>query len=730
MRRRWDLRLNRWWRERRKSRVTKDRRLKHRNRLVFVCLLMALALWAVLVIRPSIDPNLKPGSPSPIDIRAPRTVTFASESLTEQERIRKESSPDAAVYTNDPNIPTVQRTQLFDLLQTIGRIRDDPSLDPDGKYRKLTSLPLPNSTLVISPALAIQLVRLGPDAWEAVRKQSLDLYDRAMSAHNYEVSDQDFVDLRDRSMPYWSSLLASGDQQELILLFSRAFLKPNRLLDEAATKQHKQALRDAVEPVMVTVQENENIVHAGDIVTPAIQEKLEALGLLQPDVDWFDSGGKGLLAALVALIFGTYVYQMQHNVWTSIRPLLVVVVLTVLTALGARLVLALGQEWTYAFPLGVTGLLLATLFPRGLALMVVTLLSLLVAFQSEGQVGPAMALLIGSMAGILTIGRGERWLHFVGASIVIAVLNGLTQAAIWLAAPGGLLPDKGLFILITMAVNAIATAVFSLGLYNLVGHLADVVTPQRLMELSHPTHPLLRKLIRVAPGTYYHSVSVGNLAESAGEAIGADALLLRVASYYHDIGKTIRPYFFTDNQSNRENVHNDLDPHTSAEIICDHVIEGEKMARAAGLPRQVVDFIRAHHGTSIIRHFYQLAVQQEDSVNIEDFRYPGPKPKTREQAIMMLADSVEATVRSKAQGGKIVSAREDSATSNGRTQSGQQTLEELVNSIIDERIGSGQLDECSLTLSDIAQIRQVFINTLQGIYHPRVDYEPQVVKQS
>jgi len=250
------------------------------------------------------------------------------------------------------------------------------------------------------------------------------------------------------------------------------------------------------------------------------------------------------------------------------------------------------------------------------------------------------------------------------------------------------------------------------------------------MELSHPTHPLLRKLIREAPGTYYHSVSVGNLAESAGEAIGADALLLRVASYYHDIGKTIRPYFFTDNQSDRENVHNDLDPHTSAEIICDHVIEGEKMARAAGVPRQVVDFIRAHHGTSIITHFYQLAVQQEDSVNLDDFRYPGPKPQTREQAIMMLADSVEATVRSKAQSGKIASSREDIGTGNGRAQPGQQTLEELVNSIIDERIRSGQLDDCSLTLSDIAKIRQVFINTLQGIYHPRVDYTPQVVKQA
>jgi putative nucleotidyltransferase with HDIG domain len=730
MRRRWDLRLNRWWRERRKSRVAKDRRLKQRDRLISVCLLLALALWAVLVIRPLTDPNLKPGSPSPVDIRAPRTVTFASESLTEQERIRKESSPDAVVYTNDPNVPIVQRAQLVDLLQTLGQIRDDPSLDRDAKYRKLISLPLPNSTLVISPALAIRLTRLAPSDWDIVRKQSLELYDRAMSAHNYEISDQAFVDLRDRLMPYWGSLVASGDQRDLILLFSRAFLKPNRLLDEAATAQRKQALRNAVAPVVVTVQENENVVHAGDIVTPAIQEKLEALGLLEPAIDWFDIGGKGLLAALVALIFCTYVYKMQQNVWTSTRPLLVVVVMMVLTALAARLVLPLGQEWAYAFPLGVIGLLLATLFPRGLALMVVTLLSLLIAFRSDGQIGPAMALLIGSIAGILTIGRGERWLHFVVASIVIAILNGLTQASIWLTAPGGLLPDKGLLILLSIAVNGIATAVFSLGLYSLVGHLADVVTPQRLMELSHPTHPLLRKLIREAPGTYYHSVSVGNLAESAGEAIGADALLLRVASYYHDIGKTIRPYFFTDNQSDRENVHNDLDPHTSAEIICDHVIEGEKMARAAGVPRQVVDFIRAHHGTSIITHFYQLAVQQEDTVNLDDFRYPGPKPKTREQAIMMLADSVEATVRSKAQGGKIVSAREDSANSNGRAQAGQQTLEELVNSIIDERIRSGQLDECSLTLSEIARIRQVFINTLQGIYHPRVDYTPQVVKQA
>ncbi|HNP71073.1 MAG TPA: HDIG domain-containing protein [Kouleothrix sp.] len=739
MRRKWGLRLGRSWRENRQLRaagegdqslIAAQNEVYQRRMLVGVCVLLGLALWSLLMLRPLTNPNLQPGSPSPIEIRAPRTVSFASKLLTEQERIRVESAPDTVVYTRDPSIPVEQRAQLANALQTIEQIRNDPSLTGGQKRDKLVSLPLPSSTLAISPALALQLTRMPNDAWSLVRDQALVVYDRALSDHDYTLSEEDVRNLRERSMPYWSSLVARGEQQQLVLLFSEAFVRPNRLLDADATQARKQALRNQVASVLVTIQEGENIVHAGDIVTPAIQEKLEALDLLETQIDWLSVGGKGLLAGLLVGVFGIYVYKMQRNIWMVSRTLLVVAVLFALTALAARLALPLGRSWVYAFPLGMTALLLATLFPRGLALMLVTLLALVIAFLDDNHANAAVALLLGSMAGILTIGRGERWLHFAAAGLTIAVVTGLAQAAFWLNDPSGALGNQWLQIVLSSAINGVASAFIALGLFNPVGHLADVVTPQQLMELAHPAQPLLRKLIREAPGTYYHSLSVGNLAESAAEQIDADALLLRVASYYHDIGKTIRPYFFTDNQSDRENVHNDLDPHTSAGIICDHVTEGEKMARAAGLPRQVIEFIRAHHGTSVIKHFYQLALQQEDSVNVDDYRYPGPKPRTREQAIMMLADSVEATVRSKAQSGKIFSARDDAHNGNGRARQGMQTLEELVNSIIDERIRSGQLDESSLTLSDIAKIRQAFISTLQGIYHPRVDYAPQVVKHS
>ncbi len=214
---------------------------------------------------------------------------------------------------------------------------------------------------------------------------------------------------------------------------------------------------------------------------------------------------------------------------------------------------------------------------------------------------------------------------------------------------------------------------------------------------------------------------VGNLAEVAAENIGADPLLTRVGAYYHDIGKLLRPYFYTDNQHDRSNVHDVLDPTTSASIIIDHVREGAKLAKQYHLPQRVIDFIPQHHGTNLVSYFYYRALQQDADIDIEEFRYPGPKPQTRETAIMMLADGVEAAVRAKSQAGKLRSARPDE---NEDVNSGQ-TIAEIVDQIVNERMVANQLDEAPLTLHDLTVIKESFIQTLQGIYHPRVDY-PQV----
>jgi cyclic-di-AMP phosphodiesterase PgpH len=719
MRLRWNFGL---WRGRRAVLAPSTALDTTRRRAVHLALAsvgLALALWAIMTVRAPTNPGLVPGQPSPASIQASRTVTYTSAWRTEQERAQAESNPSNVVYARDPSIPIEQRTQLANLLRTISQIRLDPTLSRAEQQEKLTSLP--NSTIVISAERAAQLAQLTDEQWETVQRQSLDLYDRAMRENNYALNDQAVAELRSLSLPYWVSLNTEGSERDLIVLFSGSFLRANLVRDDAATAERKQAARDAVEPVTVTILEGESIVRVGDVVTPDVQEKLEALDELRTETNWVAIGAKGLLSALLALIFGLYLARSQPEIGANARATLVVVGLVAITALAARFMMPLGAAWALAFPLAATALLLAALYGSGVALVASALLSLLTTYLGDVQLGVALAQLLSCAAGVFVIGRGERSLTFIAAGLTVSLVNGLTQLALYLAATEAPTSAQLISLSVFSALNGALAAILALGLYNPVAHLAGIVTPIRLMELAHPAQPLLRKLIREAPGTYYHSIAVGNLAESAAEAIGADALLLRVASYYHDIGKTVRPYFFTDNQSDRENVHDDLDPHTSAGIIADHVREGVKLARAAGLPHQIIDFIPAHHGTSVIRHFYQRALQQQDAVELQDYSYPGPRPHTREQAIMMLADSVEATVRSKVQNGKVISAREERSASNN----GAQTIEELVTSIIDERVRSGQLDECPLTIKDIAAIRQAFVTTLQGIYHPRVDYTPQ-----
>ncbi|MBC7251999.1 MAG: HDIG domain-containing protein [Anaerolineae bacterium] len=366
----------------------------------------------------------------------------------------------------------------------------------------------------------------------------------------------------------------------------------------------------------------------------------------------------------------------------------------------------------YVFPLAGLSVLLGSMLHFQAGVTSALLLTLVAGYLSQGSLEVMVYLLTGGLLAPLSMRRVGRLNNFLWMGVYVALAGAAAIAAFRL--PAGNYDWLGLATLFSasMANGAASSSLTLLGMF-LLGSLFRVTTPLRLMELARPTHPLLNQLLMKAPGTYNHTLLISNLAEQAAEAIGADAQLARVGAYYHDIGKTLRPYFYVDNQFDGSNVHERLDPQTSAQIVISHVTDGLELGKKYRLPGRVLAFIPEHHGTMLVRYLYNQACEQAggcENVDESLFRYPGPKPQSKETAIVMLADGCEALVRS-----------EHPAT--------PEEVDALVQRIIRQRIEEGQLDECDLTMRDLDQIRRAFVGVLQGVYHPRVRYpkapEPQ-----
>ena len=258
-------------------------------------------------------------------------------------------------------------------------------------------------------------------------------------------------------------------------------------------------------------------------------------------------------------------------------------------------------------------------------------------------------------------------------------------------------------------VGSLVTAALAPSLLYLSGLFMDITSPFQLHELSRPSHPLIQQMLMQAPGTYHHSLMLANLAEQAAERISADSLLTRVGAYYHDVGKIMHPYFFIENQAERTNVHDQLDPLTSSRILQNHVTDGLELARKYRLPTRIRAFIAEHHGTTKTGYQYAKAMQaSSEPVDAAPYRYPGPRPGSKETALVMLADGCEAVMRA-------------------RKPSTMEDIDALVRKVISERIADHQLDETGLTLQDLEVIRQSFVDTLRGAYHPRIEY-PEIAR--
>jgi len=422
------------------------------------------------------------------------------------------------------------------------------------------------------------------------------------------------------------------------------------------------------------------------------------------------------------MVLTLYLRLFQPAVSASYRHLLPLAIVNALVVLSAKIYFPLVLPDThkhllaFALPVAIAPMIAASLFDLQFAILVAAIVALMAGFstiyipQLSGYVGPTalqlfqmlLTFLLAGLAGVYSLRGADRLGRYLGAAAGVALAGALGALSIWLLDSARHTVDL-LWAVLACTISGALASLLTVGVVALVGPLFGIATRLQLMELGQLNSPLLRRLQEEAPGTFHHSILVGNLAERAADLVGADSLLVRVGCYYHDIGKMSRPGFFVENQLNGESPHAPLAPQDSAQIISEHVRFGEELARRYRLPDAVSAFIAEHHGTRMVSYFYRTAAQTEPDVDTKPFTYPGPRPQSRETAIVMLADSVEAAARA--------------APDRSRDK-----LDNIVDAVMNERLTEGQLDESDLTLRDLRTIADSFRVTLRAMYHPRIEY--------
>jgi putative nucleotidyltransferase with HDIG domain len=439
-------------------------------------------------------------------------------------------------------------------------------------------------------------------------------------------------------------------------------------------------------------------------------------------VEWTNVGSAALLAAIGAVIIAGYLFVIQPKGISSERHLIALALVAATPVLVAKLYLPLvmpDDESTflpYILPLAAAPILIAALLETDVAVVVAGVVGALIAFISTFLPDLSLVASIGVLdtfrllgvyalapiAGIFVVHHADRLNRYLTAGLAVFAMSFAVLLATWFIDNDRVAEDLG-WMLLASGVGGVSAAIIAAGAFVSAGALFGVTTRLQLMELSQLHAPLLRRLQDEAPGTFHHSILVGNLAERAADHIGADPLLTRVGCYYHDIGKTLQPGLYIENQLTGEAPHEEMTPLESARAIMQHVIGGVELAKRERLPARVQAFIPEHHGTRQVAYFYRKAAEGDPDVDPELFAYPGPKPQSKETAIVMLADSTEATVRSAAE-------------------RSPERISEMVDAVIAERLTEGQLDDCELTLRDLRTIGDSFKATMRAVYHPRVQY--------
>ncbi|MCK6580151.1 MAG: HDIG domain-containing protein [Anaerolineae bacterium] len=633
------------------------------------------------------------------DVRAPFSIEYVSEVLTEQ---RRSAAANAVTPIYDPPDPTIARQQAT-LLQQILDFIDNIRRDPYGSAEQKQSDLLAITALRLDPVMVTDILLLDDETWRATGSEAINVLERVMRE---PIRELDLATVLEQ-LPSQVALRFDQRTASVVVALVKDVLRPNRFVNLQATETARQAAVDSIQPETRSFERGQVVVRAGTRLDAVDDEALRRLGLFDSEDRRVQLVLRAFIGSLLAMVLiGLYLARFPDGAYLRARFVALLCFVFLVGLFSARLFLGVQPPY-YIYPAAGLALLLVVISKPEIAMIATVAQGILIGLMAENSLEVATLVISGGMVGSLILRRTERLNSYFVISIFIAVTNVVVVTLFNLELlSSSVAPTLGLLLLYALVNGVLSAMVALVGMYVLT-FVLNLPTSFKLVELSQPNHPLLQRVLREAPGTYQHSLQVANLCEQAANAIGASADLTRVAALYHDIGKMLNPAFFVENQVDNLNPHDALnDPYRSASIIISHVIEGEKLARQYRLPVRIRDFILEHHGTTKVGYFYNRAVEQAgdtEAVDIDQFTYPGPKPQSRETAIMMLADNCESTVRA-------------------RKPTNKQEIAEIVSGIFDQRMREGQLDEANLTLRDLDTARTIFVEMLQAVFHPRINY--------
>jgi cyclic-di-AMP phosphodiesterase PgpH len=682
-------------------------------RRIYIFVLTLAMVVAILSYSYSPDIGIELGKPSPRTIKATRSIEFEDPVKTEEDRNNNEAEVED-VYVYDINVlngedGTLYQIKYFYLLTGIVQDKEDKTFEEKVDYiNNLLSSQYTNSVISLALNLTADELNLLANKTQDIAREVMK---KEIRPNEVDIAKNEAIELagadseiKDDYIPIVTSVLENN-------------IKPTAVFDPEGTEKARKEARSNTPPYMVSVLEGQTIAFEGEIVNETDILILTKLGLLQTGFNWKRFLYIFFISLAALSLFGFYIFKFNPDIFDNTKKLVInAFLLVTFTALIKAFTILSSIHlnfWNYLFPLIAASLISTILFNSRMGIMMTICLGIFAGIATGFDFSLTIAYVLGGIFSTYTVSKVSQRSELMRGGFLSALFLAFLFLAVNLI--GGELETIILYTVLGL-VNGVICAVIAIGLLPFIESTFNVTTAMGLLELSNTDQPLLKQLLMSAPGTYNHSILVAHLAESAAKSIGADSLLVKVAALYHDVGKMKRPEYFAENQTNIENIHDRLNPSMSRHIISNHIKDGLELAAKNKIPKKVLNIISQHHGNSIITYFYEKQKDKDLASNgvsnglKEHFRYPARKPQTKEAAILMLADSTEAAVRSIE---KVTPKK----------------IEQMVNDIFEDRLKDGQLDETSITIKEINTVKNTLIDGLISIYHSRISYDTDDLKE-